>query len=574
MIPSQQVWSSDQVAKWLRASRSCVRGDTPPVFVSLLRRPAMDSMDIELMTETRTEAVMETADAEPEQPRASLEVAQKLQSSLSSAMSWMTSVVRRFEPEESEESDTDSGEESDADSVDRLDVLLASMRTQLPPLKLLRGAEQIGETSVLLHIYHLEKFKATNNCLVAMAAFHSGLQVYGLEWSWGRQGVQALFPRTWSELHMGSINLGEAPGTQQEVAAVVEGMRWPGRTYALLSRNGCSWCKTFGACDPSGWLQMARVRVEAAGSLGRRFTRPSNGPGCDDTLEPSVLPIWPTVLPGRRSVHWRPSSPWLSSRRTSGGGRDRRGNNRHQEEGSKLHGGRCCPIRHRYGRHTLRQPGYSRDRLMSGALFYGLCFCTLQLECTHGFGASFSLLGRPGVILGNLITAFLCCSWRKSEWRAGLGSSWVAHFAVRVPDWRFTAACFLADLLILRLATVTCHGTIQLDSLGFLVWALDRDLFCGCVFFCRVSGHLAGGCLGCWRASPWVCWLFSSWSSPCSTRIAPGLLTSFTCKMGFVPIRELCIRFSLSHLRRTNQQDQVTWTNGLRTKKKEKMSVA
>ena len=36
-------------------------------------------------------------------------------------------------------------------------------------------------------------------------------QVYGLEWSWGRQGVQALFPRTWSELYKGS---GSAPNSQ------------------------------------------------------------------------------------------------------------------------------------------------------------------------------------------------------------------------------------------------------------------------------------------------------------------------------------------------------------------------
>ena len=59
-------------------------------------------------------------------------------------------------------------------------------------------------------------------CLVAMGAFHSGLQVYGLEWSWGRQGVQALFPRTWSELYMGS---GSAPNSQLKSTGGMKGKR-------------------------------------------------------------------------------------------------------------------------------------------------------------------------------------------------------------------------------------------------------------------------------------------------------------------------------------------------------------
>ena len=52
------------------------------------------------------------------------------------------------------------------------------------------------------------------------------------------------------------------------------------------------------------------------------------------------------------------------------------------------------------------------------------------------------------------------------------------------------------------------HGT----SLRVEDWIM---LWFGCLFLCRVSGHLAGGCLGSWRASPlFVCFAvaFRPWS--------------------------------------------------------------
>ena len=50
------------------------------------------------------------------------------------AWSWYRSwVIQESDTDSGEESDTDSGEESDTDSVDRLDVLLASMRMEPPP---------------------------------------------------------------------------------------------------------------------------------------------------------------------------------------------------------------------------------------------------------------------------------------------------------------------------------------------------------------------------------------------------------------------------------------------------------
>ena len=54
-------------------------------------------------------------------------------------------------------------------------------------------------------------------------------------------------------------------------------------------------------------------------------------------------------------------------------------------------------------------------------------------------------------------------------------------------------------------SAATCYGMRQLSVYSLRVedWIM---LWFGCLFLCRVSGHLAGGCLGSWRAPPlFVC---------------------------------------------------------------------
>ena len=94
-----------------------------------------------------------------------------------------------------------------------------------------------------------------------------------------------------------------------------------------------------------------------------------------------------------------------------------------------------------------------------------------------------------------------------SEWNAGLGTSWVAYCAVRVPDMRFTPACFLVNCMFKCFDTVTCHGTIQLCRRTFVV-----------------SLALSPGT---WRGGAWV---------PGGPR--PGV-------EGIAPIRESCIDFHI-----------------------------
>ena len=114
-----------------------------------------------------------------------------------------------------------------------------------------------------------------------------------------------------------------------------------------------------------------------------------------------------------------------------------------------------------------------------------------------------------------------------------------------------------------RRETEVCYGTRQLNVDSFWVKALDhvvvRRLFSG-----RVSGHLAGGCLGSWRALPWFFAVaVQSWSRGSFFNHAPGCLTCFTCTKGFAPIRESCTDFHFPSI-----DDELTyrpWPKGLRT---------
>ena len=64
-----------------------------------------------------------------------------------------------------------------------------------------------------------------------------------------------------------------------------------------------------------------------------------------------------------------------------------------------------------------------------------------------------------------------------------------------------------------------------------------------CISLCRVSGHLAGGCLGSWRALPLFCCLFDFMILDMLNILGSGLFTCFTCNMGIAPIREPCTDF-------------------------------
>ena len=101
--------------------------------------------------------------------------------------------------------------------------------------------------------------------------------------------------------------------------------------------------------------------------------------------------------------------------------------------------------------------------------------------------------GRPGVILGSP------CSFLSESTEVVFHSCKVSLVALRVS--RFCATCYG-----MRQSSVYSHR-VELWIMLFV--------FAGCVF-CRVSGHLAGGCLGSWRAPPWFFAVASfPWSKNC-----------------------------------------------------------
>jgi len=113
------------------------------------------------------------------------------------------------------------------------------------------GAE---DSAVLLNIYDLtEEFKLPNSVfqeVVALGgAFHAGVEVYGREWSFGYDGVHWLPPRTHDvHVYRESILIGHTKYAPEEVALILEDemfSKWPGRSYDLLSRNCCTFSRSF-----------------------------------------------------------------------------------------------------------------------------------------------------------------------------------------------------------------------------------------------------------------------------------------------------------------------------------------
>jgi len=106
--------------------------------------------------------------------------------------------------------------------------------------------------AVLLNIYDLnEEWLLSNEIFQEVlelgGAFHTGVEVYGREWSFGTAGVGASCPRSHDvHVYRRSVLIGYAKCTPEEVEAILEDEmlpRWAGRSYDLLSRNCCTFSR-------------------------------------------------------------------------------------------------------------------------------------------------------------------------------------------------------------------------------------------------------------------------------------------------------------------------------------------
>eukprot|EP00403_Amphidinium_massartii_P016510 CAMPEP_0178422620 /NCGR_PEP_ID=MMETSP0689_2-20121128/27268_1 /TAXON_ID=160604 /ORGANISM="Amphidinium massartii, Strain CS-259" /LENGTH=329 /DNA_ID=CAMNT_0020044191 /DNA_START=44 /DNA_END=1033 /DNA_ORIENTATION=- len=112
------------------------------------------------------------------------------------------------------------------------------------------------ETPVVLHVYtigadHVAKAMGEVAMAVHRGAFHSGIELYGNEWSYGAapegsSGVYRYFPKCSSPEHVyrESITLGSTALSPREVLELLRDMskEWAGSDYNLIRHNCCNFC--------------------------------------------------------------------------------------------------------------------------------------------------------------------------------------------------------------------------------------------------------------------------------------------------------------------------------------------
>ncbi|CAL1142546.1 unnamed protein product [Cladocopium goreaui] len=151
-------------------------------------------------------------------------------------------------------------------------------------VKLGDNVEAIGRNTVLLHVYDLdERWEGPNNMIVCPideftigGAFHSGVEVFGNEWSYGKRGVTCQPPRTAEDhVYRCSIPLGNTDKSIEEVAVLLQELcrEWKGSDYDLFAHNCCSFagefCRRLGVGDqfPSWIDRFARLLANASHGL-------------------------------------------------------------------------------------------------------------------------------------------------------------------------------------------------------------------------------------------------------------------------------------------------------------------
>jgi len=128
--------------------------------------------------------------------------------------------------------------------------------------------------AVYLNIYDVrEEYRATNSIARSMSAggaFHTGIEVHGMEWSYGVDGVYKTPPRTSSvHLYRESICLGSCNQNRMEVVWQLEtfSRQWGAQEYDFLRNNCINFCKEacllLGAQPVPSWVdRFPRIGAE------------------------------------------------------------------------------------------------------------------------------------------------------------------------------------------------------------------------------------------------------------------------------------------------------------------------
>lgn len=112
-----------------------------------------------------------------------------------------------------------------------------------------------GGYEALLHLYDLSDLVAPMNdvsrgLLNIGGAFHVGLEVHGIEWSYGLQGISSSEPRAHPDhVYRETLSLGRTGLDPRETEDLLREMMpaWRGRDYDLCRRNCGDFCNALGA---------------------------------------------------------------------------------------------------------------------------------------------------------------------------------------------------------------------------------------------------------------------------------------------------------------------------------------
>lgn len=141
--------------------------------------------------------------------------------------------------------------------------------------------EEEPGTEVTLHIYdvsHSEKVVKVNDILekLGTGAFHAAVEVYGLEWSYGKAfgcGIFHNLPKTCKAHHYRESHpMGRTSLRETEVHDLLQDMHkdWPGASYDLLSHNCTHFsnalCERLGVGSIPSWV----MNLGAAGAAVER----------------------------------------------------------------------------------------------------------------------------------------------------------------------------------------------------------------------------------------------------------------------------------------------------------------
>lgn len=140
-----------------------------------------------------------------------------------------------------------------------------------PPVSIPKNVERVYRERVLVRVYDLGKTVITRNFLnhvtKSYGAFHTGVEIYGREWSFGMTFDDWSTGITWNPPAVNpdhsfreTLSMGYTPLSPEQVWQVIEEMKpvWRGCTYNLLTRNchhfSDTFCRRLGVGGVPDWV--------------------------------------------------------------------------------------------------------------------------------------------------------------------------------------------------------------------------------------------------------------------------------------------------------------------------------